>query len=167
MSSIKNNKNTVLSTENPNIGVLDFETFESIDGTHKIYAGGFKTYLDNKPTTYYLEDIKHPELCVLKLIDELLRSKYSKTTFYCHNLGGFHAIFLIKVLVDYNKSNSDKYELSFKFRDNVILAITISKGGSKFTIKDSYPILNSSLRDLAKSYDCNFNKCYFPYKFST
>lgn len=71
------------------------------------------------------------------------------------------------MLRDYNESNTDKYELSFKFREYRILAITITKKANKLTIKDSYGILNSSLRDLAKSYDCKFNKSYFPYKFST
>lgn len=103
---------------------------------------------------YYVEDVNNPDSGVVKLIDELLRSKYSKTTFYCHNLGGYDVIFLIKVLVDYNKSHTDQYELSFKFRDDRILGITISRGVYKITIKDSYAILNSSLRDLAKSYDC-------------
>lgn len=170
-SPVKSSNQKKLSTENPNIGVLDFETFESTNGLYKIYAGGFKTYLDNKSTTYYLENPEYSEVCVLKLINELLRSKYSKTTFYCHNLGGFDVIFLIKVLVDYNETHENKYELSFKFRDNRILAITISKNGHKLTIKDSYAILNSSLRNLAKSYDtprgAKFNKSYFPYKFST
>ena len=48
----------------------------------------------------------------------------------------------------------------------MILAISISKKGNKLIIKDSYAILNSSLRDLAKSYGCNFYKSYFLYKFS-
>ena len=77
------------------------------------------------------------------MIDELLRSKYSKTTFYCHNLGGFGIIFLLKILVYHNKYNPmDKYDLSFKFRDNKILSITIWKGINKLIIKDSYSILN-------------------------
>ena len=91
---IKNTNKHALATENTNIGVVDFETFQSSEGVYKIYAGGFKTYLDNKVTMYYVEDVKHPELRVVKLVDELLRSRYSKTAFYCHNLGGFDVIFL-------------------------------------------------------------------------
>jgi hypothetical protein len=118
---------------------------------------------------YYINEGDSSDSVVLNLVNELLRSKYSKTTFYCHNLGGFDVIFLIKVLVDYNdnNNNNEKYDLSFKFRENTILSITITKGSNKVTIKDSYAIFNSSLRDLAKSYDCNFKKSYFPYKFST
>lgn len=117
---------------------------------------------------YYIEDVNHPEITVLKMIDELLRSKYSKTTFYCHNLGGFDIIFLLKMLVDHNKVNSiNKYDLSFKFRDNKILSITIWKGLNKLTIKDSYTILNSSLRNLALVYNCENIKGYFPYSFSS
>lgn len=165
--AIKNNSKNISSTENPNIGVIDFETFKSSEGFQKIYAGGFKSYLENKATMYYIEDVKNPDLSVLKLVNELLRSKYSKTTFYCHNLRCLGFIYLTKVLVDYNESNKDKYEVSFKYRDHFILSLIITKGGNRLTINDSYPILNSSLRDLAKSYECDSNKSYFPYKFSS
>lgn len=117
---------------------------------------------------YYIEDINKPELSVLKMIDELFRSKYSKTTFYCHNLVGFYVIFLLKILISYNQVNPlYKYDLSFKFRDNKILSITIWKGVNKLIIKDSYTILNSSLRDLALVYNCENVKGYFPYTFSS
>lgn len=157
---------TSRNTENPNIGVIDFETFEYEDHVYKVYAAGFKTYLDNNVTTYYTDNKDSSDVVVLKLVDELLRSKYSKTTFYCHNLGGFDVIFLLKVLVDYNDKHDNKYDLSFKFRDNNILSITISKDKSKLTIKDSYAMFGSSLRKLAEAYDCCYRKSYFPYKFA-
>lgn len=97
----------------------------------------------------------------------MLTSKYSKTTFYYHNVWGYDVIFIVKVLVDYYESHRDKYELSFKFRDNVILSMTIRKGSNKLIINHSYAILNSSLRDLSESFDCEYQKSYFPYYFST
>lgn len=133
-----------------------------------MYACGFKSYLDDRPTTYYVEHSEDSDTIVLKLINELLRSKYSKTTFYCHNLGGFDIVFVLKILVDYNQFHKDnQYDLSFKFRDNKILSIIIKKGGNRLEIKDSYPIFTSSLRSLAQNYDCTHHKGYFPYKFST
>lgn len=39
------------------------------------------------------------------LLDILFENKYEKYIFYCHNLGGFDSIFLIKYLVNYNKFN--------------------------------------------------------------
>jgi hypothetical protein len=32
------------SSEKPNIGVIDLETFQYDDNTYKVYAAGFKTY---------------------------------------------------------------------------------------------------------------------------
>lgn len=95
------------SSENPNIGVIDFETFQYEDNTYRVYAAGFKTYLDKNTTTYYTDNKDSSDYVVLKLINELLRSKYSKTTFYCHNLGGFDVVFVLKVLVDYNESKKN------------------------------------------------------------
>ena len=166
LSAIKLSKaqKETYSFENPNIGVIDFETLQYHDGSYKVYAAGFKTYLEENATMFYMKD-SHDSV-ILELVDGLLRSKYSKTTFYCHNLGGFDVVFLLKVLVDYNESNENKYGLSFKFRDNNILSITISREKSRLIIKDSYAVFNSSLRNLAKAYECKYEKSYFPYKFS-
>ncbi len=149
------------------------ETYESSDGTFKVYAAGFKTYLSDEVTMYYIDDTNKPEELILKLIDELLRSKYNKTTFYCHNLAGYDIVFILKVWVNFNESHDKNYNsnLSFKLRDNSIISFTISKAFGKviqqLTILDSYAMFNSSLRDLAKSYHTSFFKSYFPYKFST
>lgn len=37
------------------------------------------------------------------MIDELIRTKYSDITFYCHNLGGYDIVFILKILYDYNE----------------------------------------------------------------
>lgn len=42
-----------------------------------------------------------------------------------------------------------------------------NKNSNKLVIKDSFCILNSSLRKLSKVYQCDYQKSYFPYKFST
>lgn len=41
--------------ENPNIGVIDCETYEDLDGNYKIYSLGFKTNLAKEPVIYYVE----------------------------------------------------------------------------------------------------------------
>lgn len=153
--------------ENPNIGVIDFETYRSGDNTYKVCACGFKTNLSNLSKTYYIEDLDKPEEPVLNLVDELLRSKYNRNTFYMHNLGGYDVIFLLKILVDYNQANpSEGYKLEFMYRDSTILSIIISKGKNKLTIKDSYALFPSSLRNLAEVYKCDHLKGHFPYSFS-
>jgi hypothetical protein len=40
---------------NPNIGVIDAETYKGNDNITKIYAIGFRTNLDDKPVTYYID----------------------------------------------------------------------------------------------------------------
>jgi len=82
------------------MGVIDFETFQSKRSTFKIYVGGFKTSLDDKANTYYVDTPNGSDSLVLKIVNELLRSKYNQTTFCCHNLGGFDVLFLLKVLID-------------------------------------------------------------------
>lgn len=56
--------------------------------------------------------------------------------------------------------------MSFRFRNNKILSITIKKGNNRITIKDSQAVFNDNLRHLAESYECEYSKSYFPYKFS-
>lgn len=43
---IRNNSKGISSTDNPNIGVIDFETYQSRDGRVRIYGGGFKSFVD-------------------------------------------------------------------------------------------------------------------------
>jgi hypothetical protein len=100
-------KSKSLHIENPNIGVIDCETFTDIDGINKIYALGFKTNLDDG-VIYYINSVINTEWVVLQLVNELLRSKYDNINFYCHNLGGFDIFFILKVLCDYNTKYSSK-----------------------------------------------------------
>lgn len=52
-----------------------------------------------------------------------------------HNFSKFDVIFLLKILVDHKVNNPiERYDLSFKYRDNTILSITIAKDGRKITI---------------------------------
>lgn len=80
-------ENNKLFVSNPNLGVIDTETFLSNDGTQKIYALGFKTNLQDEAVIYYInKDELDSSKIVLEMINELLRPKYNKTHFYCHNL---------------------------------------------------------------------------------
>lgn len=107
---------------------------------------------------------------VLNLVNELLRPKYKDINFYCHNLGGFDIVFLLKTLCDYNDNNKDKYNISCIFRDSKILSVTISKliNNTKhiFTISDSYSILNNSLHNLSRIFKVDTIKSIFTYTFA-
>lgn len=165
------------------------ETFRDIGDKVKVYAAGFKTNLSDAPVIYYLTDDLTPNDLIIKLVDELFRIKYSKTIFYCHNLGRYDIVYIINALHDYNDKydnqeiSHNKFRMVYNHRDNDILSITISKEVNtttshkepkildtriaKLVIRDSIPILNSSLSDLSKSYGVETPKGTFPYKFAT
>ena len=154
---------------NPNIGVIDTETYLDNNNINKIYALGFRTNLEDKPTTYYIDNEFNSDKIVLDLINELLRPKYNQITFYCHNLGGYDIVFILNVLYKYNDNNNNiqKYKVSPILRDDKIIKVKISKGKYSFTIIDSYCMLTNSLSKLGKSFEVDTLKSYFPYKFST
>jgi hypothetical protein len=87
----------------------------------------FKTFLDEEVYTYYAKDKNNIYSVVIKLIIELFRSKYSKTTFYMHNFSGYDSIFLLKILVDYNKGKdlNNQFKFNLKTRDAKIISMTI------------------------------------------
>ena len=171
----------IKGVEDPNIGVIDTETYETLEGNTAIYCLGFKTNLSPNPVVYYVNStynkdtrklIYNSNEIVLELINELLKPKYDNITFYCHNFGGFDVVFILKVLLEYNDSNTDnKYLPSVIFRDNNILSLKITHqvNGNKrtLTIKDSYALLTNSLKKLGKDFQVDTLKGVFPYKFST
>lgn len=155
---------------NTNIGVIDLETYLNNNNIHQVYALGFRTNLASEPVVYYIDDSFDSRTLVLSMIDELLSSKYSNITFYCHNLGGYDVVFLLKILYNYNESivdNDLKYKIFPLLRDNKIIKLTIKKGKYSLTILDSYCILTNNLNDLCKDFGIEIRKSVFPYKFST
>ncbi len=134
----------------------------------------------DRPVTYYVDKtydsekrkyVYNSKEIVLNLIDELLKPKYNKITFYCHNFGGFDVVF-IKVILEYNDIHPDtRYKLDIMFRDNRILSIKISQkinGLTRMlTIKHSYPLLGTSLEKLGKDFKVETLKGIFPYTFYT
>ena len=122
---------------NPNIGVIDAETYLANDNVYRIYSIGFMTNLQANPVTYYVEkDNLNSGKVVLNLIDELLRPKYSNIVFYCHNLGGFDIVFILKTLYNYNDntSNMDKYSISCVLKDDRIMKVKLGKGKTNLNI---------------------------------
>ncbi len=49
-----------------------------------------------EPVTYYINDYLDSGDLVLSMIEELLHPKYSNITFYCHNIGGYDVVFILK-----------------------------------------------------------------------
>lgn len=157
--------------ENPNIGVIDLETYtDTVKQYSKAYACGLDSSLSKIPLTYYINNftLDCQEL-VLNLITEMF--KYKGFVWYCPNFGNFDAPFIIKALLYYNKSGDgllNPFILDAVFKDNVILKLTIGKhinnGKIYITIVDSYRILPYSLEALGKTFNV-WKKRVFPYKF--
>lgn len=130
----------------PNIGVIDTETFLDEDGTQKVYALGFKTNLVDKPVMYYIDkyEIDSTKI-ILAMINDLLRPKYNKMTFYCHNLARYDIVFILKTILVHNEGNSQKYDIKLTMRKDEIIQLIISRDGYRFVLRDSYSLLPDSL----------------------
>ena len=63
-------KVTYMPGENPNIGVIDLETFKDIDDKVKVYAAGFMTNLVDRPTIYYLKNDLTSHDLIINLVNE-------------------------------------------------------------------------------------------------
>jgi hypothetical protein len=84
--------------------------------------------------------------------------KYDNYKVYIHNMAGFDAIFLLKILAELGNikpiiHNGDLISINFKFKNYNII------------FKDSLKILITSLRKLAKLFAVEVQKSNFPYSF--
>jgi hypothetical protein len=93
--------------------------------------------------------------------------EHNNTTWYAHNLGGFDAIFIIRVL----KQNYPNTKLHFKDGKPLSITVSIINNNStkakkkKLVFKDSYKILPLKLSSLTKALVVPTKKLMFPYKF--
>lgn len=153
-----------------NVGSIDLETYMDSEGFARVYAMGFITKHETTPIMNYKDPYTlNSDEVVLNVINWLLTSKYKGTTLYCHNLKGFDGIFIIKILSSFNERQEDSnnlYNMKFITRDIDVIAFTISKANHSITIKDSYVMLDRSLRDLAVNFGVETLKGDFPHKFS-
>ena len=168
-----------IPTRNPKFGVFDVETFidTSSDGIKysRVFALGFGINMGNL-SMYYLSDYfeNTPESSnklVIKCIDDMLKPEYHKYTFYVHNFGRFDAIFLHKILLDYNLTATpeNQYKLVPLYRDNKMIRLEVLKIINKKIIKisfvDSLNILNDKLEKLCEDFGVSITKGLFPYSF--
>jgi hypothetical protein len=189
--SIKDWKKRTGFVTKPNIGVIDTETYCGSDNVSRIYAIGFKTDLDKKAITYYLDaKTKSSEEIVITALHEMMRPKYGNIKYYCHNFGGYDAFYIIPVIYNYNdKHPENPFILNYVFRDQRIIKWTISKRFEveekdkvkienedkmknvnttlrKIDIMDSYCIFPISQYDLCKIFETNLVKGVFPHRFA-
>lgn len=169
------------NTFNKHIGSLDLETYyNSVTGKNEVYSLGFayagsNQVLTSTPfiKTYYLEPGKKSSDIVLDCINDMLNTKYHNGIFYTHNLGGYDAVFILKILADYNKEvGANYYKMKAVLRDNRIIKLQISIKKSKSVTNtiflfDSLALLPMSLSNLAKGFSTTYEKPFFPYSFIT
>lgn len=88
----------------------------------------------------------------------MFKYNYSKITYYFQSLIGYNNIFLLKAILNYNNtiSNKNPKSLCFINRNNVILHLTIKRliNKIKYIVNkmESYPNLSDNLKDLSLNY---------------
>ena len=118
--------------ENPNIGVLNLETYiHTVEGYSMVYTGGLYCETLSTPYIVYInENTLNSDEIILNLIDEMFKPKYKNILWYCHNFGNYDAPFMLKAVIKYNKTDIGKttpYFLEPVFKDNSLLKIKIGE----------------------------------------
>lgn len=136
------------------------------------YALGFYCNEFGQCNTYYIDKGLDSTMLIHTCLNEMLKSKYNKNTFYVHNLGMFDAPFIIKALIDFNKTKegqNNPYILDITTRNREILELKIKRKVNDrihtVNIKDSVAILPRDLRSLCKDFEVETEKSFFPYNF--
>nr|QWO71388.1 DNA polymerase [Termitomyces sp. T70a] len=135
---------------------MDFET-RVIDNKMSIYCCSLSD--GEKVTSFYLSEFKDKEEMLKEALKSLFLRKYRGYKIFLHNFSNFDIIFILNGLVDVSHS------LSFVLNDNSFIFLKL-KFSEKYSLnfRDSFLLLPSSLRKLAKSFDVE-EKGIFPYKF--
>jgi len=88
----------------------------------------------------------------------IMIKKYDNYKIYIHNMAGFDAIFLLKILADLGYVKPI-------IHNNKIISIQFNLKGYTVQFKDSLQLLTDSLRNLSKSFGVETQKSIFPYRF--
>jgi hypothetical protein len=142
---------------------LDIET-RTINNIIKPYC--ISIFNGSKANSFYLSDFKNEDEMLLKAIKSLLRGGYNKYKVYVHNLSNFDGVFLLRILSSIPNTMLDPIikdgkmiNLNFTWKSSAD-----SKDFYRISFRDSYLLLPSSLRKLAKAFAVE-SKGIFPYLF--
>lgn len=154
-------KNRIDLIHDTKIVTFDIECFLNNDHQFIAYACG---YTDGKNTSlYYLTEYKNKHDMLYTCIYDMM-TKYNNYTIYVHNFSNFDYYLILDML-----KHQDIIKMDPFYKDNKLYSLTLTmKINNKvysITIKDSYLLLSSSLRDLGKDYNVDILKGYFPYSF--
>ena len=179
-SSIIKRGKDINFTENPNIGVIDLETYKnSTIERARVYSAGLYSVHDQKPIMFYIDkQTMDNGKVIYDLLDEMFKYKYRGIKWYCHNFGRFDSVFIISALEAYNKkqintNDKNKYEMKFRDRNGSIIKLLVKNITDKYVklieIRDSYAILPDKLKILSAKYEVEKGKQKgdFPHAFSS
>ena len=110
-------------------------------------------------TNYYLKDFISSEDMLKASILNLLIRKYHGYKVYLHNFSNFDGVFLLKHMANLTSN------IEIIMKDIKIISLKIKYGNNKYnlTFRDSFLLLPSSLKKLAKSFNVE-DKLNFPFK---
>jgi DNA polymerase type B, organellar and viral len=134
---------------------LDIETYLE-DGVHIPYC--ISRYDGENNFTYDLSNFDSSVNMIKTCISEIMIKKYNNYKIYIHNMAGFDAIFLLKILADLG-------QVKPIIHNDKIISIQFRIGNYTVQFKDSQQMLLFSLRNLAKAFGVDTQKSYFPYDF--
>jgi len=112
--------------------------------------------------SFYLTDYKNSQEMLIFAINFLLKRKYNGYKVYVHNLSNFDGIFLMNIF-----SSIDNIKILPTLKDGKMINIKLSYdniNAYQISFRDSYLMLPSSLKSLAKQFNVA-NKTIFPYNF--
>lgn len=134
---------------------LDIETYIK-DGVHVPYC--ISWYDGHKEFSYFLSNYANSVDMIKFCFTDIMIKKYDNYKIYIHNMAGFDAIFLLKILADLGTikpiiHHNDIISIQFNYKDFVV------------QIKDSQQMLTGSLKALGKAFAVETLKSIFPYDF--
>jgi len=94
---------------------------------------------------------------IITAFKSVFKRKYNRHVIYAHNFAGFDSIFILKELIKFT-------EVKPLVKDGKFIDVSIKYKDYNFRIRDSFLLLPSSLRSLAKSFNVT-NKSHFPFEF--
>lgn len=140
---------------------FDIETFVNSNKILIPYSIGYYDGLNTH--LYYLTDFNNSLDMVEKCILDML-TNYNKYTVYVHNLSNFDSLFIIKMLISSKKIKFEPFYKNNKLY-SLNLSLLVNKKIHSLTFRDSYLLLNTSLRKLAIDFKVPTLKGVFPYTF--
>jgi hypothetical protein len=144
---------------------LDLETRQRSSGHLEVISSAI--FDGENCYTFYLTDFSTQEELLIATIKVLTESKYNNYNVYIHNFSGFDAQFLFKHIINLQTQG---FEVTFLKRGDKFISVTLAKyehkpyfnkegelksrkvATFKLVIYDSYLILTSSLKTLARAF---------------